>query len=407
MTHAAAARLAFVFSVLVATMLALPSPASAAGRYIVVLQEGASTSAAAARHGARPDRTYAHALRGYAATLSGAALARAHRDPAVRFVSEDRTVSTAGKPRSGSGSPAQRVPTGILRTGQPASRYDGSAEGGALADVAVLDTGIDPKHADLDVVGGRNCSTGKSYADGHGHGTHVAGTIGAHDDAIGVVGVSPGARLHAVRVLDNNGSGSWSSVICGLDWVHANAGVIEVANMSLSGSGRDGGGCGLPTGDALHAAICRVTDAGVTVVVAAGNDARDASGATPASYDEVVTVSAWADFDGAPGGAFVGSGCRADQDDSFASFSNYGADVDIAAPGVCILSTWKGGSYETISGTSMSSPHVAGAAALYRAAHPQATPAEVRDALLAGRSFPTVADDPDGTWEGLLSLAAS
>ena len=123
------------------------------------------------------------------------------------------------------------------------------------------------------VAGGRNCTTGARYNDGNGHGTHVAGTIGAKDDANGVVGVAPGARLWAVRVLNNNGSGSWSSVICGIDWVTANANTIEVANMSLGGTGSDTG-----CNDArLHRAICNSVAAGVTYAVAAGNESDDAS----------------------------------------------------------------------------------------------------------------------------------
>jgi subtilisin len=139
--------------------------------------------------------------------------------------------------------------------------------------------------------------------------------------------------------------------------------------------------------------------------VAAGNDSADASTSTPAAYDEVVTVSALADFDGQAGGG-APSTCRADEDDTFASFSNFGDDVDVIAPGVCITSTWMGGGYDTISGTSMAAPHVAGGAALYAATHPSATPAQVKAALIgSGSSDWDASDDPDGTQEPLLDVS--
>ncbi len=160
-------------------------------------------------------------------------------------------------------------------------------------------------------------------------------------------------------MLNAAGVGWESDIICGIDWVTANAGAIEVANMSLGGSGSDDGNCGRTDGDAEHQAICDSVDAGVTYAVAAGNDHQDAATFAPAAYDEVITVSALADFNGQPGGGARPT-CRTDQDDTFADFSNYGADVDVIAPGVCILSTWMNGGYNTISGTSMASPHTAG-----------------------------------------------
>src|SRR5207244_890227 len=192
--------------------------------------------------------------------------------------------------------------------------------------------------------------------DGNGHGTHVAGAIGARDNGIGVVGVAPSARLWSIRVLDSSGSGSFSQIICGIDWLTANgpARGIKVANMSLGGVGADDGACGNLNNDALHRAICNsVTRAGITYVVAAGNSATDLRGQVPAAYDEVLTVTAMADFNGQPGGG-AASTCRSDVDDTAADFSNFATLVadqahTIAAPGVCILSTWKGGSYNTIS----------------------------------------------------------
>ena len=140
-------------------------------------------------------------------------------------------------------------------------------------------------------------------------------------------------------------------------------------------------------------------------MVAAGNDSADAAQSTPAAYDEVITVSALADFDGRSGGG-AASTCRADEDDTFAAFSNFGKDVDIIAPGVCIASTWKGGGYNTISGTSMASPHVAGGAALVAAGNPSATPASIRSALLGSATTDwNAADDPDGIKEKLLDVA--
>jgi subtilisin family serine protease len=268
------------------------------------------------------------------------------------------------------------------------------------ADIAVIDTGIDTKHPDLNVAGGVNCSTGTNYEDGNGHGAHVAGTAAALDDGTGVVGVAPGARLWAVRVLDETGNGSWSSVICGVDWVTAHAADIEVANLSLAGSG-DSGNC---TDGGLRQAICRSVEAGVTYVVAAGNSRVDVSSQVPASFPEVITVSALADFDGLPGGLGKAT-CRTDRDDTLAAFSNYGTGVDLIAPGVCINSTWKGGGYNVISGTSMASPHVTGAAALYLSDHPGATPAVVAGALkAAGNLLWNATGDPDRAKEALLNV---
>ncbi|HVM12680.1 MAG TPA: S8 family peptidase [Actinomycetota bacterium] len=368
---------------------------------MVVLHEGADAEEVArghaAAHGATVDHVYRHALRGYAARMSGAAARRVASDARVRSVTPDRVVRAS----------AQTLPTGIDRVDAEASSTQaGNGSGSVGVDVAVLDSGIDTKHRDLNVVGGKNCSTGKSYADGNGHGTHVAGTIAAKDDANGVVGVAPGARLWAVRVLNNSGSGSWSSVICGVDWVTANKGTIEVANMSLGGSGSEPAATGCSTGDALHDAICRSVAAGVTYVVAAGNESKDSKNAVPAAYDEVITVSALADFDGNPGGLAAPT-CRTDEDDTFGSFSNFGADVDLIAPGVCILSTWKGGGYDTISGTSMASPHVAGGAALYKAANPGASPAQVQTALVAaGGTDWNNTDDRDAIKEPLLNVSS-
>lgn len=323
--------------------------------YIVILRDSADPSSTSSehsrQHGASVRHVYEHALNGYAAHMSATAADRVASDSRVLSVQADRKVTTT----------AQSTPTGINRSDAELSTTASidSTDDRVNVDVAVIDTGIDLDHPDLNVhtAGAKNCSTGSSANDGNGHGTHVAGTIGALDNSSGVVGMAPGARTWPVRVLNNAGSGSWSSVICGVDYVTANADQIEVANMSLGGSGTDST-CGT-NADALHEAICNSVSAGVTYVVAAGNDSDDAANHVPAAYDEVITVSALADFNGLAGGAAAPT-CRTDIDDTIADFSNYGADIDLMAPGVCIESTWMNGGYNTISGTSMASPHVAG-----------------------------------------------
>ncbi len=334
---------------------------------------------AQATTGRTPDRIFSRVIRGWAGRLTLAERRALEADPAVAFVSPDRTVRAYATVRQA----ARTVPTGVQRIG-------GASPLTAFPGVAVLDTGI-AKHPDLNIRAGVNCASGaaKAWSDANGHGTHVAGTIAARSDSAGVVGVAPGAPLWAVRVLDRSGSGTWSSVICGLDYVARNAAAIKVANLSLGGGGSDGGSCGAATGDALHRAICGAVAAGVTVVVAAGNNGGNVANAVPAAYDEVITVSALGDYDGAAGGAGSPTCANYGADDTFASFSNYAtATADrahmLAAPGACILSTWLKNGFATISGTSMASPHVAGAASVYIAANPGKAPAEVRAALIAG-----------------------
>lgn len=385
------------------------------GKYIVVFKDGVNASQAASdiarANGLGLQHVYNYALHGFAATIPDTRLDAVKNDARVEVVVQDRYVSidhcTPGHPQHCEtptpppGGGTQTIPTGILRiNGILSSTVSGNGSGSVNVDVAVIDTGIDLTHPDLNVVGGVNCSTGSSYKDGHGHGSHVAGTIGALDNDFGVVGVAPGARLWAVRVLNNAGSGSWSSIICGVDWVTANASTIEVANMSLGGTGTEAG-C---NDNGMQEAICNSVAAGVTYVVAAGNESDDAANHVPAAYDQVITVSALADFNGEPGGG-AASTCRSDVDDTFANFSNFGSDVDIIAPGVCIESTWKGGGYNTISGTSMASPHVAGAAALYKANNPGASPAQVQNALQAAGNLDwNNTDDQDTTKEKLLDV---
>jgi subtilisin len=395
--------------IIVAAAPALGSPvqsdtAGSTSRYVIVLKDSVSaeriSNAHARSYEASVTHVYRSALKGYAARMSEHAAARIARDPRVEWIEPDRVVTTA----------VQSVPTGVDRVDaelSPTARIDGSDDR-VNVDVAVIDTGVDLDHPDLNVyrAGAKNCSTGKSADDGNGHGSHVAGTIGALDNNLGVVGVAPGARLWPVRVLNNAGSGTISSVVCGIDYVTAHAAQIEVANMSLGGSGSDDGNCGNTNKDAEHRAICRSVGAGVTYAVAAGNNHGDAASFVPAAYDEVMTVSALADFNGKPGSGAAAT-CRADEDDTFANFSNYGLDIDLIAPGVCIRSTWKGGGYNTISGTSMASPHVAGGAALYKAGNPSATPETVKGALQTSGtldwSWPS--QDGDPVQERLLNVA--
>jgi subtilisin family serine protease len=400
------------------TLSATAAPAgSDATGYIVVLKDGAAAAKVADEHSRRYNAAVSHvyrsALKGYAAQMSPTAAAKIGDDSRVLFVQRDGVAyaSPAGTAKPGGGTDAagaQTTPTGIDRANADLSVTAGidGADDRVDVDVAVIDTGVDLDHADLNVhtAGAKNCATGRSADDGNGHGTHVAGTIGALDDANGVVGIAPGARIWPVRVLNNQGSGTWSGIVCGIDYVAAHADEIEVANMSLGGTGTDDRNCGNSNNDSMHKAICNAVAAGVTFVVAAGNETDDSANHVPAAYDEVITVSALADFNGLPGGGAAAT-CRADQDDTLADFSNYGADVDLIAPGVCIDSTWKGGGYSTISGTSMASPHVAGGAALYAVSNPSASPSQVKSALqAAGTTDWNNADDHDSTKERLLDV---
>ncbi len=380
---------AFLFTIPVATVYAAPHDAIP-HQYIIVLKDDVSNSNVDTvisdiekRHDGAHLATYRSSFKGFTATVSDLEIEKIKRDSRVAFVSEDRMVhilDSAPKAKTDNviSIAAQTIPTGVSRIGTSVAKGSGVT-------VAVVDTGIDLTHPDLAgniINGGINCIKKGNANDDNGHGTHVAGTIAAIDNGIGVIGVAPQARLIPVKVLDKNGSGSWSNVICGLDWVSANASRygIKLINMSLGGIGSSDNNCGKTNRDALHKAICKVRDAGVTVIVAAGNDGSNVATKVPGSYDDaVITVSALADSDGISGG--VGGPTSYGGDDTFASFSNYGSAVDLAAPGVNIFSTWKGGTYNTISGTSMATPHVVGAAALYLNTHPGSSWTAIRDGL--------------------------
>jgi len=305
------------------------------------------------------------ALRGFAAILSSHEVKKLRADPEVLLVTRDRTLRALGTTPLVSG---ESVPSGVARIGAVSA---GSAFASSTTNVAVIDTGVDLSHPDLDVETGRNCVGPGPPADSNGHGTLVAGVIAARNNGVGVVGVAPGTKVYAVKALNSNGEGSISQIICGIDWVTANATArnIGVANLSLGGPG-SGGPC---EADPLHLAICLSARAGVLYTVAAGNDARDFSAGLPeepAAYAEVLTFTAMSDSDGVAGGTGGTSPCRPREVDDFpASFSNFATSGSasahtIAAPGVCIKSTPPRGAYSSESGTSIAAPHVAGVAAL-------------------------------------------
>jgi subtilisin family serine protease len=396
---------ALLISIVAVVPIAVARQSGRAASYIVVLKAtagspGTLASQHASRYGARVGHVYRYALRGYSATVPSSRVAALRADPNVAAVVPDLPVHAF----------AQTLPTGINRIdGELSSTASGNGGGIVDADIAIIDSGIATGHPDLNVAGGVNCVGGASFNDDFGHGTHVAGIAAAADNTDGVVGVAPGARLWAVKVLNAEGAGTTSQVICGIDWVTARAGTIEVANVSLGGIGLWGSYSRCDSRfDPMHPAICRSVAAGVTYAVAAGNSRTnlDNNNVVPAAYPEVITVSSLADFNGRPGGGAPAT-CRADTDDTLANTSNYGTDVDLIAPGVCILSTYPPAGLATFSGTSMASPHVAGAAALYRSTHATATPAQVKAALqAAGNLNWNDVDDPDPTKERLLNVDA-
>ena len=401
-------------------------PAAASESWIVQLVPMATAAEGygmARTTGGRVGHVYQHALRGFQFTGSAAAAAALRRHPRVASVTPDHAIQLV-----------ESLPHGIERiwaydndTTADSAYHHGFRGNGAR--IAILDTGIDLDHPDLaasiDQGLGKNCVTpGAPPEDGYGHGTHVAGSAAAPLNGVGVVGVAPEARLVAVKVFDDAGNSSESLVLCGFDHVMAlntdadPSNDVDVMSMSF-GEQRSWGSCDT---DPLHGAVCRADAAGIIMVAGAGNSSVDAGSFVPAAFDEVISVSALADFDGARGG-LAGCGLVADLgwfecDDTLAFFSNFGPSVDVMAPGVGVFSTTKGNGYATQSGTSMATPHVSGVAALMAAASPGLTPAAFRTLLLQTGECPdgtmsgadascagqgTWTDDPDGIPEPLVN----
>ncbi|HEX8646908.1 MAG TPA: S8 family serine peptidase [Thermoleophilaceae bacterium] len=408
-------------------------PASAAqadpipGQYIVVLEDGADSAAVAADHKrlaqAEVLDTYSHAVSGYSAKLSTASLREIEADPRVAYVTEDlEDDALLGKPGGGGTTqPTQMLPTGINRLDSDlGSPLAGDGSGDVNAAVAVYDSGIQTNHPDLNVAGGVNCLGAKytgndgTIGDQYGHGTHVAGIIGAKDDAIGVVGEAPGARLYSVRIGDGAGASSLSAQLCGIDWLTANAAAlgIKVVNASTGLFGKaDDGNCGYSAADVLHQAICKSTASGLLWVFGAGNTTGDLHFMPGASYDEVLAVTAIGDSNGkglpsstssATCSLVSGKSSATYVDDKFASWSRYAISTadrahTVAAPGICIRSTYKGSTYGNNSGTSMATPHAAGAAAMCIATlQCTGTPAETIQKLIADAEAYTQANPSYG-----------
>ncbi|MFJ1802561.1 S8 family peptidase [Streptomyces sp. NPDC088180] len=344
------------------------APGTISDSYIVTLKDSAVKSASAQgkalakKYGASVERTYRSALNGYAVEASAAEAKKFAADPAVASVSQNRTFTASATQNNPPSWGLDRIDQRNLPLDQRYTYPDKAGEG---VTAYIIDTGVRISHSDFggrafngfDAVDNDNVSQ-----DGNGHGTHVAGTVAGT-----AYGVAKKAKIVGVRVLNNSGSGTTAGVVAGIDWVTANAVKPAVANMSLGG-GAD---------SVLDAAVRRSVASGVTYAVAAGNESTDASTKSPARVAEAITVGSTTNTD------------------ARSSFSNYGSIVDIFAPGSSITSSWhtSDSATNTISGTSMASPHVAGAAAIYLADNPGSTPAQISAALVAA-STPGVVTNP-------------
>jgi subtilisin len=336
---------------------------------------------------------YENALHGFSAEMTAAEASKLQKDPRVASVVPDRKIYELGTEMDLS---IDRVNAEL----NPRAHIDGVDSPRVDIDVAIIDGGVGPSSM-IDIEGGKNCTSSPNFNDEDGHGTFVAGLVAGFDNSTGRPGVAPGARIWSVKVL-SDGQGTWSDFICGADWVTSKAGTIEVANISLGGPyPYNEPGC---SSSPMHAAICRMVNAGVTVVVAAGNSGTSAYNTIPARYSEVITVSAFVDTDGKPGG--LGPATKYGADDHFASFSNDGPAVDIAAPGVNVCSILPFSPYHGCgSGTSFAAPLVTGAAAAYIAEHGRVGPNAVRLALNANRDPAHLPGDTDGDDEGVLNAS--
>ncbi|MET8400224.1 S8 family peptidase [Streptomyces sp900116325] len=356
------------------TVYGTDAATAVSGSYIVMLDQKADKAKLAKEYGGKLKRTYNSAINGFSANgLSQTEAKQLAADPAVSKVVQNKKFhidATQDNPPSWGLDRIDQAET----AGDHAYTYPDSAGEGVTA--YVIDTGVRVTHKEFE---GRASSgfdavdNDDSADDGNGHGTHVAGTI-----AGATFGVAKKAKIVAVRVLDDSGSGTTEQVVAGIDWVTAHHEGPSVANMSLGGS----------ADPALDAAVQKAIASGVTFAVAAGNESADAGEGSPARVPEAITVAS------------------STVDDEQSSFSNYGSVVDIYAPGSDITSSWNDSddATNTISGTSMATPHVVGAAAVYLAGHQDATPAEVATALTGGATLDAISNATEGTPNKLLKI---
>ncbi len=355
----------------------LDAKGAVAGSYIVMLDEKADKAAKsklAEEYGGELKRTYSSAINGFSAKgLSETEAKRLAADPAVGKVVQSKKFTIDATQDNPPSWGLDRIDQTDTAADDKYTYPDAAGEG---ATAYVIDTGVRVSHKDF---GGRATSgfdavdNDDNADDGNGHGTHVAGTIAGQSH-----GVAKKAKIVAVRVLDDQGSGTTEQVVAGIDWVTKNHQGPSVANMSLGG-GAD---------EALDAAVRKAIASGVTFAVAAGNESTDASQGSPSRVQEAITVAS------------------STKDDKQSDFSNFGPAVDLYAPGSDITSAWNTGddATNTISGTSMATPHVVGAAAVYLAAHPDAKPADVAKALTDGATPDKISNPSEGTPNKLLKI---